>query len=46
MPCVSALAATAREAHSVKWTVKIGIFYTLFSLIISCLVYHIALLIF
>ena len=46
MPCVSALAATAREAHSVKWTVKIGVFYTVFSLIISCVVYHIALLIF
>lgn len=46
MPCVSALAATAREAHSVKWTAKIGLFYTAFSLIISCVVYHIALLVF
>ena len=46
MPCVSALAATAREVHSVKWTVKIGLFYTAFSLVISCIVYHIALLIF
>ena len=46
MPCVSALAATAREVHSLKWTVKIGLFYTTFSLIISCVVYHIALLIF
>ena len=46
MPCVSALAATSRETHSVKWTVKIGIFYTVSALLISCLVYHIGLLIF
>lgn len=46
MPCVSALAATARETHSVKWTAKIGIFYTIFSLIIACIIYHIALLLF
>ena len=46
MPRVSALTATAREAHSVKWTAKIGVFYTVFSLIISCVVYHIALLLF
>ena len=46
MPCVSALAATARETHSVKWTAKIGVFYTLAALIASCIVYHIGLLIF
>ena len=46
MPCVSALAATARETHSVKWTAKIGVFYTITALIISCIVYHIGLLIF
>lgn len=46
MPCVSALAATARETHSVKWTAKIGVFYTVTALIISCLVYHVGLLIF
>lgn len=46
MPCVSALAATARETHSVKWTAKIGAFYTAFSLVISCIVYHVALFIF
>lgn len=46
MPCVSALAATARETHSVKWTAKIGVFYTVTALIISCIVYHIGLLIF
>lgn len=46
MPCVSALAATARETHSVKWTAKIGVFYTLASLLIACVVYHIGLLVF
>ena len=46
MPCVSALAATARETHSVKWTAKIGVFYTIASLLIACVVYHIGLLVF
>lgn len=44
MPCVSALAATARETHSVKWTAKIGVFYTPASLLIACVVYNIGLL--
>ena len=46
MPCVSALAATARETHSVKWTAKIGVFYTAAALVISCVVYHIGLVVF
>lgn len=46
MPCVSALAATARETHSIKWTVKIGVFYTIAALIVSCIVYHIGLIVF
>ncbi len=46
MPCVSALAATARETHSVRWTAKIGAFYTGAALLVSCIVYHIGLLIF
>ena len=46
MPCVSALAATSRETHSVKWTAKIGVFYTVSALLISCVAYHIGLLIF
>lgn len=45
MPCVSALAATAREAHSVKWTAKIAVFYTVAALLISFIVYHIGLLV-
>ena len=46
MPCVSALAATARETHSVKWTAKIGMFYTAAALIVACIVYHVGLLVF
>ena len=46
MPCVSALAATARETHSVKWTAKIGVFYTLSALLVSCIVYHVGMLFF
>ena len=42
----STLAATARETHSVKWTAKIGVFYTVAALLISCVVYHIGLLVF
>jgi ferrous iron transport protein B len=45
MPCVSALASTAKEAHSVKWTAKIALFYTVVALCISCIVYHVGLLI-
>lgn len=46
MPCISALAATARETHSVKWTAKIGVFYTLAALLVACIVYHLGLLFF
>lgn len=46
MPCVSALAATAKEAHSIKWTAKIAVFYTVAALLISFIVYHIGLIIF
>lgn len=46
MPCISALAATARETHSVKWTAKIGVFYTLAALLVACIVYHLGLLLF
>ena len=46
MPCVSALAATARETHSAAWTAKIGAFYTAAALLVSCIVYHIGVLIF
>jgi ferrous iron transport protein B len=34
------------EAHSVKWTAKIALFYTITALCISCIVYHVGLLLF
>jgi len=46
MPCISALVATVRETHSVKWIAKIGVFYTAAALLVSCIVYHVGLLVF
>lgn len=46
MPCLVALASTHRESHSLKWTVKIALYYTGMSLLLSCIVYHIGLLVF
>ncbi|MCR5107633.1 MAG: ferrous iron transport protein B [Lachnospiraceae bacterium] len=45
MPCVVALAATYQEIHSVKWTAKIAIYYTLGALVLAAVVYHIGILI-
>ena len=42
VPCVMALAATSRETHSIKWTIKIALYYTGMALLMSCIVYHIA----
>lgn len=46
VPCVMALAATYRETHSLKWTLKIAAFYTCMALLLSCIIYHIGVLIF
>ena len=46
MPCLMALAATAQETHSKKWTIKIALYYILSALIISSVVYRIGMLIF
>lgn len=46
VPCVMALATTLRESHSLKWTLKIAAFYTCMALILSCIIYHIGLLVF
>ena len=46
MPCLSTLAATAQESHSMKWTLKIAAYYIVMALVMSALVYHIGLLIF
>ena len=45
MPCVVALAATFQETHSAKWTARIVIYYTVVSLILAFIAYHIGMLI-
>ncbi len=45
MPCVVALAATYQETHSAKWTARIVLYYTVMSLILAFIAYHIGLLI-
>lgn len=46
VPCVMALSTTYRESHSLKWTARVAGFYIGGALILSCIVYHIALLFF
>lgn len=46
MPCLVALASTHRESHSLKWTVRIALYYTVMALLLSFLVYHIGLVVF
>ena len=45
MPCVVALAATFQETHSAKWTARIVLYYTVVSLILAFLAYHVGMLI-
>ena len=40
LPCVVALAATYQEIHSVKWTAKIALYYTVSALLLGCIAYH------
>ena len=42
IPCVVAVASTYNETHSVKWTVRISIYYICMALLMSCVVYHVA----
>ncbi|NCB92446.1 MAG: ferrous iron transport protein B [Clostridia bacterium] len=46
MPCLMALGAASQETHSLKWTVRIALYYIGTSLILACIVYHIGLLLF
>ena len=46
MPCLVALAATHRESHSLKWTVTIAVYYTVMALLLSCVIYHMGLVVF
>ena len=42
IPCVMALSTTYRESHSLKWTVRVALFYFVCALLLSCAVYHVA----
>lgn len=46
MPCVMSLVAAIHETHSVKWMLRIAVYYIGVSLGIAAIVYHVALLIF
>lgn len=46
MPCLMALAATAQETHSKKWTIRIAVYYIFSALLLSAIAYHVGLLIF
>lgn len=45
LPCVVALASTYQEIRSVKWTAKIAGYYIISALVLSCVAYHIGLVI-
>ena len=45
VPCTMTVAATFRENHSKKWIALSVIYYLVFSLALSCIFYHIGLLI-
>ncbi|MBR1663144.1 MAG: ferrous iron transporter B [Ruminococcus sp.] len=42
IPCLMALSTTYKESHSLKWTVKVALFYFCNALVLSCIIYHIA----
>ncbi len=43
VPCLMALSTTYKESHSLSWTAKTAGFYIGAALVLSCIVYHIAL---
>ena len=42
VPCVVAIASTYQESHSMKWTVRIALYYIVTALVLSGITYHIA----
>ncbi len=46
MPCIMTLSAAMHETHSRKWTLSIAAYYVAAALVISSIVYHVALLFF
>ncbi len=45
LPCVVALAATYQEIHSVRWTARIALYYTVSALLLGCIAYYTGMLI-
>lgn len=45
VPCLQAVVSTYQESHSLKWTLRIAAYYIGTALILSCVVYHIGVLI-
>ena len=45
VPCLMAVTATYRETHSLKWTASIAFYYIASALVLSFIVYHIAVLV-
>jgi len=46
VPCIAAMGAAYQETHSVKWTVRIILYYICIALIMATIAYHAGLLIF
>ena len=44
--CLQAVVSTYQESHSLKWTLRIAVYYIGTALVLSCAVYHVAALIF
>lgn len=36
------LSTTYRETHSIKWTLRLALFFTGSALVLSCIIYHVA----
>jgi ferrous iron transport protein B len=45
-PCVAALGATAAETHSMKWTVRIALYYIVVAFLVMGIAYRVGLMIF
>ncbi|MDR1421163.1 MAG: ferrous iron transport protein B [Treponema sp.] len=42
VPCVMAVASTYSENHSLKWTLKIAVYYVVTALLLSFVIYHVS----
>lgn len=46
VPCLMALSSTYQESHSLKWTIRIALYYIFTALLLSCIVFHLSKLFF